>query len=213
MLILYRKPAYNLAHELFDYILNDDYLVNEFPIAKSNQDIYVNLMIMHLILLNMRMSADKTSYAAKEKTIFQYYCKTNFFVDFAKKLNEDMPVEEFAHSYIENYDNRLKVFTEEIDKVYESLGQRKKDKLYEQEEKKLIKEYLRKYILLYSFPSEHEYCEKITRYFLAHKNYLSSLSHQELISDKIYWGFSRNLMLLESYSTEILIESNANKQT
>lgn len=196
------KASYCLAKELFEYILNDSYLEDEFPIIKQNSEIYINVMVLHVILLLFRINHERNTYAKKEASIFQYYCKSNFYVDFAKKLNDFLPVEDFAEDFIEGYAKRAEIFYNDLSPMLIDLMQRKKDSSYAEAEKKAIKGFLRKNIFLYEVSENDEYLEKLYKYFVAHRNYIMSLSYQELTTNKIFWGFSKDTFLLEQYSHE-----------
>lgn len=196
------KASYCLAKELFEYILNDKYLEEEFPIIKQNSEIYINLMVLHVILLLFRINMEKNAYAKKEASIFQYYCKSNFYVDFAKKLNDFLPVEDFAEDFIEGYAKRAEIFYQDLNPILTDLMRRKKDSSYAEAEKKVIKSFLRKNIFLYEVSENDEYLEKLYKYFVAHRNYIMSLNYQELTTNKIFWGFSKDTFLLEQYSHE-----------
>lgn len=196
------KPAYCLGKELFEYILNDNHLEEEFPILKQNHDIHINFMILHVILLNYRLLLEKNSYAQKEISIFQYYCKSNFFVDFASKYNDYMPVEDFANDFIENYTKRMQIFSGEINPILEDLSHKKPNAIYLDAEKRRIKAFLRKNIFMFEVSETDEYLEKLFKYFVAHRNYLISLNYKDLVTYKVFWGFSKDTMLLEHFSTE-----------
>lgn len=193
------KPAYLLAKELFEYILESQYLQEEFPIVKENEEIYINFMVLHVILLNFRLNQEESSYALKEASIFQYYCKTNFFVDFATKLNEHMPVDDFANDFIENYARRMEIYSQDLEDIL-SKDKNKKDQIFKETEMKRLKEFLRKNIFMYEISDKDQYLEKLLKYVLAHRNYLMSLTYQELTTYKVFWGFTQDTFLLENLS-------------
>jgi len=195
------KPAYLLAKELFEYILENQYLQEEFPIIKENEEIYVNFMILHVILLNFRLNQEESSYARKEATIFQYYCKSNFFVDFATKVNDHMPVDDFANDFIENYSRRMELYNSDLASIL-SKDKNKKDQIYKEMENMLLKEFLRKNIFMYEISEKDRYLEKLLKYVLAHRNYLMSLTYQELTTLKVFWGFTRETFLLENLAND-----------
>jgi len=196
------KPAYCLGKELFEYILNDNHIEEEFPIVKQNQEVNVNFMVLHVILLHYRLTLEKNSYAQKEASIFQYYCKSNFFVDFATKHNDYMPVEDFANDFIETYAKRMEIFSAELNPILEDLSHKKFNAVYLETEKKRIKSFLRKNIFMFEVSENDEYLDKLFKYFVAHRNYLISLDYKDLVTYKIFWGFSKDTMLLEHFSKE-----------
>ena len=196
------KPTYCLTKELFEYILNDNYLQEEFPIIKQNEEIYINMMVLHVIILLYRLSKETSTYAAKEASVFKYYCKTNFFVEFASKVNDHMPAEDFASVFIENYTRRMDIFYKELETILNDLDKIKTDQLYKETEGRMLRGFLRKHIFLYEISEKDEYLEKLFKYFVAHKNYIMSLSYQNLTTYKIFWGFSKDTFLLQHFANE-----------
>jgi uncharacterized protein YpiB (UPF0302 family) len=51
-----------------------------------------------------------------------------------------------------------------------------------------IPEKIRTFILLNTFSLDSKECKKMSKYFLAHKNYLNNISFIELTKYKIHWG-------------------------
>jgi hypothetical protein len=51
-----------LTRELFDYILHDETLAEEFPIVKENDEIYLNFMILHVMMVLSRLVLDASSF-------------------------------------------------------------------------------------------------------------------------------------------------------
>jgi len=194
------KPAYSLGKELFEYILNENHIEEEFPIVKQNEEININIMVLHVILLLYRLSLERNSYAQKEASILQYYCKSNFFVDFAAKHNDHMPVEDFANEFIENYAKRVDLFSNELFPILEELSHKKGNAVFLETEKNRIKAFLRKNIFMFEVSEKDEYLEKLYKYLIAHRNYLISLNYKDMVTYKIYWGFSKDTMLLEHFT-------------
>ena len=93
---------------------------------------------------------------------------------------------DFADSYIENYSKRLEIFKEALIKIEEKLSEINRDDLYETEQKKLLIDFLRKYIFLYKFPLENEYHQKLFKYYIAHVKFYSLLIVEYIILEKIF---------------------------
>ena len=62
-------PIKNLSEELFSYITNSEFLFENFPILKENEEIYTNFMILHLDLLQNRILNENNSLASKEHMV------------------------------------------------------------------------------------------------------------------------------------------------
>ena len=191
------KNSFYLADELFSFLIHSDYLNKEFPLIKENREVEVNLMALHVILLRERFHIENSSSAINEADTILYYCKSNYFLHFAEKLNDHLPVEDFTDYYIEKYSKRVMILEKEIKTILQS------GELNEDEKDIEIKKVFRKYIFMNCISEDNNYIKKLFKYFKAHRNYLASLSIIDLNNYKIHWGLSDELLMLEEHKNEI----------
>lgn len=178
----FSKPAFLLAGELFTY-LHENYekLVKEFPVSKENlSELMPNLMGLHIVMAIERMLDEKTTESRKEIGTFFYYCQTYHFIPFARLCNDHLEPEDFASFYIESYSNRVDLI---LQKIMEIAGE------VESEDKmRRLRKMMRSYVFLNLVKDEHPILEKLLKYYLAHRYYLSSLKYEDLLDYQVYWG-------------------------
>ncbi|KAL4495162.1 hypothetical protein ABPG72_007269 [Tetrahymena utriculariae] len=188
------ETSYNLSHELFEFLLQNQYIQENFPCVQDSADIHANLMALHVALLRERMKSEGTKMAIEEADNFFYYCKTKHFLEFAESINSEIPAEDFREYYQESYSNRVNVIEGKLKEHFSNLSLNKK------ENEENLNKLLRKIILMNFFKLEHPFTLKLTKYYLAHRLYLHHMTYLDLVTKKINWGLQEDPKLLAENS-------------
>lgn len=108
------------------------------------------------MIISKKLEGSK--YAEKEMQSLQFYCKTQFCVEFAEKYQTDIPVEgwiisfdirpesckDFQKHFVEDYTNRYNAFSKPYFDIYTKIANFKQPEIKMNEEKKNLKTFFRK---------------------------------------------------------------------
>ena len=106
--------AYNLSHELCDFLISSKgYFLSEFPFL-SNQSlvgIYANFGLSHLVLLEDRLDHLRPQTLEQHKVtgtdLLHYWQQGGLFIKLADSLNNQVSAEDFSSHFQEEYTTRL----------------------------------------------------------------------------------------------------------
>lgn len=187
--------SHNITAEVFDYVMNEPFLTNEFPFLKidDHKDLLINFASAHVVQLNNRIyqefkvAGENNSKQAEqlEKLMngIEFFTIDHYMIKLGEEINDILYIEDFIEHFLPIYKNKYSMIKEEILPYFQDANI-----LSQQSKQKTFYEKIDKTILNYSFEENQNLNAKIALYQIAHRNYLQEISLGDLVKYKIRWG-------------------------
>eukprot|EP01017_Pseudomicrothorax_dubius_P049175 TRINITY_DN9102_c0_g1_i7.p1 TRINITY_DN9102_c0_g1~~TRINITY_DN9102_c0_g1_i7.p1 ORF type:complete len:150 (-),score=31.02 TRINITY_DN9102_c0_g1_i7:15-464(-) len=146
-------------------------------------------MALHAALLIDRIQTEGSRQAKQQAQTLLFYFQTYHFIEYAQLVNDHLEAEDFAQFYIDSYSKRTDLIYTELNKAHDIPD--------EAEAQLKLGKTLRSTVFLNIVEETNTIDAKLKKYYLAHRNYLKSLTYETLIESRINWGLGDEVLQLD----------------